>query len=504
MPELTRRGFGQSVAAAGVSSAWAAQNKRPNIVFICSDQHNARFMGPGGHPLAQTPNLDRLASSGVTFTSTYCGNPVCVPARASMMTGMFPSDVGSYCNSTPFDGRVPTWANLLRDQGYYCWATGKLDLSEGRDYGFVESKTDHLHSSAPDVTSLFRRPLCYRVDKLNQFKGEFRIRTRGDEQLVQDAVTFFRQDLPRVRQPWAVYIGLINPHPPFVAHEKYRMLTPVQSITLPNIPPGHLNNMHVAFRLMRNFYLTPNAIPEADVRSARAAYLALVKELDESIGRLLDEIDLNNTLVVYTSDHGEMLGEHGLWFKNVLLEDSVRVPLIMAGAGLPQAKRIDTPVTHADLAATLIDFAGAARPARMRGRSLLPLMRGSPGDHPGYAYSESHSEGNCTGSFMIRKGEWKYVYFSWHDNLLFNLKQDPGELENLSGKPGVAAIEAELHGILTSLVRPDEVTEKAFEEQERLLMTMVAKEEPEKFYQAMASRMGAGQARTLQRKYRRG
>ncbi len=503
MPGLSRRGFGHTVAGAGVSGALGAQKKLPNIVFICSDQHNAKLMGASGHQLARTPNLDRLASRGVTFANAYCGNPVCVPARASMMTGMFPSDAGSYCNSTPFDGRVPTWANLLRDQGYYCWATGKLDFSEGKDYGFVESRTDHLHSSAPDVTSLFRRPLCYRVDKLNQFKGEFRVRTRGDEQLVQDTLKFFRQELPRVRQPWAVYIGLINPHPPFVAHEKYRSLTAARDIPLPNIPSGHLNTMHVAFRLMRNFYLTPNAIPDEDIRSARAAYLALVKELDDSIGLLLDEIDLDNTLVVYTSDHGEMMGEHGLWFKNVLLEDSVRVPLIMAGAGLPQGKRLDTPVTHADLAATLIDIAGMSRPARMRGRSLLPMARGPAGDHPGYAYSESHSEGNCTGSFMIRRGEWKYVYFSWHDNLLFNLKDDPGELNNLWGKREFAALEAELHGILTSLVRPDEVTERAFEEQERILRSLLATEDSSKMYQAMASRMGAGQARTLLRKYRK-
>jgi len=484
----------------------AAQTDRktaPNILFICSDQHSGRVMGPSGHPLAKTPNLDRLAAKGVTFTNAYCGNPVCVPARASMMTGMFPSDVGSYCNSTPFDGRVPTWANRLRDHGYQCWATGKLDLSERKDYGFVEFKTDHLHSSAPDITSLFRNPLCYRVDKQSQFKGEFKTRTRGDEQVVRDTVQFVRQNLKRAETPWAVYVGLINPHPPFVAHEKYRSLTPAHDITLPRIPAGHLDNMHVAFRLMRNFYLTPNSIPEEDVRSARAAYLALIKELDDSVGQLMEEIDSQNTLIVYTSDHGEMLGEHGLWFKNVLLEDAVRVPLILAGAGLPEGKKLDVPVSHVDLVATLLECGGVDRPGALRGRSLLPLMRGTSRDQPEYAYSESHSEGNCTGSFMIRKGDWKYIYFSWHDNLLFNLKNDPGELNNLAGKREFASIEAELYGILTSLVKPDEITERAFQEQDRILNSLVAKQGPEKLYQELVSRLGKGQARVLAMKYRK-
>jgi choline-sulfatase len=503
MPELTRRGFTGSVVGAGIAAA-QIDKRPPNVFFICSDQHNGRIMGPSGHPLAKTPNLDRLAAQGVTFTNAYCGSPVCVPARAALMTGMFPSDVGSYCNSTPFDGRVPTWANRLKDRGYHCWATGKLDLSEGKDYGFVEFKTDHLHSSAPDITSLFRNPLCYRVDKQSQFKGEFRARTRGDEQVVRDTLRFVRQDLKKVQTPWAVYVGLINPHPPFVAHEKYRDLTSLQDITLPRIPPGHLDNMHVAFRLMRNFYLTPNSIPEEDVRSARAAYFALIKELDDSIGQLLDEIDLGNTLIVYTSDHGEMLGEHGLWFKNVLLEDSVRVPLILAGAGLPKDKKIDVPVTHADLVATLVDAGGVNRPRDLRGRSLLPLMHGTAGDHPGYAYSESHSEGNSTGSFMIRKGDWKYIYFSWHDNLLFNLKSDPGELNNLSGKSEFASVEAELHGILTSQVNPDQISERAFQEQDRILKSMVAKHGPQKLYQELVSRLGKGQARALAIKYRKG
>ena len=413
-----------------------------------------------------------------------------------MMTGMFPSDLESYCNSTPFDGRIPTWGNRLRDQGYFCWATGKLDLVEGKDYGFEEFHTDHLHSSEPDITSLFRRPLCYRVDKRHQVKGEFKVRTRGDDKVVRETLDFIRRDLPAIKQPWVVYVGLTLPHPPFVASEKYRNLPSVQSAGLPHIPPGHLDDMHLAFRLMRNFYLTSDSIPVEDVRSARAAYQALVAELDDYLGQLLTAIDSTNTVIVYTSDHGEMQGEHGLWFKNVLLEDAVRVPLILSGPGLPKGAQVDTPVSHVDLVATLLELAGIDRPAGLRGHNLL-----SPG-HPGFAYSESHSEGNCTGSFMIRKGDWKYIYFSWYENLLFNLKDDPGEFHNLAGKPEFASIEKELHAILTSLVRPDEITERAFEKQEALLKNRWAEKGPDKFYLEMESRLGKGQARALALKFR--
>src|SRR5712692_7442559 len=197
MPELTRRRFGQGLVGAGTSvlsqapaSRQSDKRRPPNIFVICSDEHNAKIMGWNGHPLARTPNLDRLAARGVGFTNAYCGSPVCVPLRASLMTGMFPSDVASYCNSTPFNGRVPTWGNRLRDKGYFCWATGKLDLVEGKDYGFEEFKTDHLHSSEPDITSLFRRPLCYRVDKRPQIKGEFKVRTRGDAAVAQHTLDF--------------------------------------------------------------------------------------------------------------------------------------------------------------------------------------------------------------------------------------------------------------------------------------------------------------------------
>jgi choline-sulfatase len=200
-----------------------------------------------------------------------------------------------------------------------------------------------------------------------------------------------------------------------------------------------------------------------------------------------------------------MLGEHGLWLKNVLLENAARVPLILAGAGLPKGKTVETPVSHVDMVATILEAANARKPAGARGTSLAGLANGKADSHPGFTYSESHSESNCTGSFMLRKGDWKYLYFTGDVPLLFNLKDDPGELRNLAGKQETAAKQKELHQHLTSLVDPDAVTRRAFDAQERVLTKMVAKMKRDEFYDEISGRLGSAQAWVLtDRHYSRG
>jgi choline-sulfatase len=138
----------------------SALNTRPNIVFICSDQHAFRYTGYAGHPIVKTPNMDKIAQKGVTFSNTYCGSPVCTPGRACLMTGMYPSDVGSYCNSTVWDGSHPTWGTRLNKAGYDCRATGKFDLHDDYERGFNEINVSNGHCTKPDITSLFRSPPC--------------------------------------------------------------------------------------------------------------------------------------------------------------------------------------------------------------------------------------------------------------------------------------------------------------------------------------------------------
>lgn len=500
---MTRRTFGSALAA-GVGSLAPAAARRPNIVFICSDQHSGPSMGCMGHPVVKTPNLDRLAGMGVLFRNAYSGNPVCVPGRASMMTGRYASDVNSFCNSTPL-GRVPSWGNYLKQGGYQCWATGKLDLDGEADYGFEQVQTSHGHWRGPDITSLFRSPVCFRVNERSIVDGRFQDSGgRNDAQIAQRVIEHIRGRKPGA--PWVAYGGMGMPHPRWQARKMYEEIYPPAKMPLPNIPAGYLEKRHTMFQVLANFKNINTPIPEDRVRRARAACFGMISELDEYVGSVFDEIEksgqLDNTLFIYTSDHGEMGGEHGLWLKNVLLEPAARVPLIMAGAGLPRGKTVETPVSHVDLVATMLDAAGVAKPRELRGHSLLPLARGGAGTHPGFAFSESHSEGNCTGSFMIRKGDWKYLYFSGDEPLLFNLKDDPGEFNNLAAsRPDVRK---ELHGILTGLLDPDAVTERAFAEQERVLNAMIARMKPEEFYKTLVGRLGKAQAHVLTRRAYRG
>ncbi len=500
-----------SLATAGAALG-QNQPPRPNILFLCSDQHTGSALGCSGHPVVRTPHLDRLAARGVNYRYTYCGSPVCAPGRASLMTGMFASDVGSYCNSTPFDGRVPSWGNRLRDAGYYCWATGKLDLWKDKDFGFHEVATSHGHSQGPDITSLFRSPVCFRPKERNVVNGSFSDREPPDLPKVQHAVRFLRQESRKVGRPWAMYVGLVKPHPKFDAATRFREVYSPDRMPLPSWPEGYLERRHTMFQVLANFKNISNPVPEERVRRARAAYFGMITELDELIGRILDELErsgqADNTLVVYTSDHGEMLGEHGLWLKNVLLEGAARVPLVVAGPGVPAGRTVDTPVAHVDLIATLLEAAGleAAGGGRFqgqRGHSLLPLARGQSGDHPGFAFSESNSEGNCTGSFLIRQAEWKYLYFTSDEPLLFNLKEDPGEFRNLAGNREYRQIERQLQERLTSLLDPDAVTEAAFRRQAQVLDQIAGQHSRQEFYQMMEGRLGSAQARVVtMRQYR--
>lgn len=501
MADITRRSLlrtsGLALAAAGSGVATPA---RPNILFISTDQHTASVLGANGHPIVKTPNLDRLAAAGVNFRNAYSGNPVCAPGRASMMTGLFASDVGSYCNSTPFDGRVPTWGNRLRDAGYACWATGKMDLWHDKDLGFQEVGTTHGHSEGPDITSLFRNPVCFRPDERDNVNGSFRERESPDLSKAENAIKFLQGLKAGAGKPWCAYVGFSKPHPKFIANAEYQKRYPAAQMPLAKIPDGYLEQRHQAFQILANFKNIQVLIPEARMHRARAAYYGLVSEADELIGNILNELDRTgqreNTLIVYTSDHGEMLGEHGLWLKNTLLDGASRIPLIMAGPGLPKGKVIDTPVAHVDMVATLLNLGGASARG-IRGHSLAPMANGQASDHPGFAFSESHSEGNCTGSFMIRKGDWKYLYFTGGDPLLFNMKNEMGEYHDLAGDKRFADVQKELHAHLTSLVEPDRVTLDAFRRQDQILRDRVKSMSRDDFHDDLVGRLGSIQARTI-------
>jgi len=514
MSELSRRDFNKNIlmglgAAVATSSSVFAKaskkqtnvSKKPNIVFICSDQHSYKYAGFMGHQFVKTPNLDKIAKSGVVFTNTYTGNPVCVPGRTSMMTGMYASDCNSYCNSTVWDGSQPLWTKRLQDAGYHCWGTGKLDLNDNYDNGMIEVNTTHGHQYKPDITSLFRRPVGYRMKERDDVKGESRSDRDGDYKTLQTALNFLDTESTEINQPWAMYVGFLQPHPKFSALEKYFNMYYPNRVDMPNIPPGHLENLHLVNQELRRFKRIATPISDDKIRRARAAYYGMITELDEYVGSLWTALEkaeqLENTIFIYTSDHGESLGEHGLWYKNNLYDVAARVPLVVAGVGIPQDVIIDTPVGHVDLVASILEWAGIDKPKEIRGHSITPLMHGKSGDHPGFAFSETHSEGNCTGSFMVRKGDWKYIHYSYYDDLLFNIKEDPNEFTNRIDDPAASDMLADLKSILNKTVDTEKVTQQAFNAQEFFLKNWAIEKSEDELYHEFLSRLGKGQARTM-------
>ena len=509
---LNRRDFSKQLAAGlggallspaltSLAEAAAGQSdgRKPNIVLLISDQHSYKYCGFMGHPVVRTPNLDRMAREGVIFRSAYCGNPVCAPSRAGMISGVYPSDANSFCNSTAWDGTLglPTWPGLLREAGYHTWGTGKMDVHGKYDLGFDEAvNLASGHWKNPDVTSLFRRPLCTRSNERKVIEGRSRTERHKDGTLATATVNFIRKHAGDSK-PWVAYCGPHMPHPSFTGLKEYYDYY-LPRVDMPDVPIAHLEEQHFIFSQLRAFKDVATPIPEERVRRVRAAYYAMIQEIDDYAGQIWNALEetgqLANTIFVYTSDHGESLGEHGLWLKNNLYDVAARVPLVMAGGGLPKGKVVETPVAHVDLIRSFLEWGGAKTSVKLRGHSLVPLMNGQTGAHPGWAYSESHSEGNVTGSFMIRKGDWKYIHVTYHDGLLFNVAEDPGELRNRFSDPDAQAKVKELRDILFSQVDPVEVTERAFRMQRKRLDGLAASMSENELLDELRGRLGEGQA----------
>ncbi len=517
MSTITRREFNKRVTAglfgaAAVGSGIlsldsfakeSSQNKRPNFVFVCSDQHSAKYNSFAGHPFVKTPSLDRIARNGVVFTSAYCGSPLCVPGRSCMITGMYSSDVNSFCNSTVYDGSYPTWGKRLRDSGYYCRATGKQDLNPAFDLGFDEVDVSHGHATNPDITSLFRRPVGYRIKEREEIDGTSRHKRHNDQTTAHRAINFMRNETKNTDKPWALFVGLLEPHPAWSGLKEYFDYY-LHKVEPPAISVDELEQLPLSYQVMRNFKRISTPIPEEKIKRAMAAYLSMVSELDEYIGEIYKSLEetnqLDNTYFIYTSDHGESLGAHGMWLKGNLYEEAVNIPLVISGPGLPKGRVIDLPVSHVDLVATIIELAGIKTPEELRGTSLIPLVNGKTGAGPQFVYSESHCEGNPTSSFMIRKGDWKLIHFSYYGDYLFNLKEDPDEKRNRIDDSSTKDAAKELRGILYKQVNPEEITHRAFVLQDKILKSFANKMNEEELFEKFRSRLGDGQARILANK----
>lgn len=423
----------------------------PNILFIMADQLTAGFLGSYGHPTVQTPHLDGLAESGIQFDRAYCNCPICGPSRASLSTGKLVSEIEAYDNGCDFPASTPTFLHQLARGGYRTLLSGKMHyVGPDQRHGFQQRLTADIYPSSfvwtPDWSRGAYPNPGTSVEQLSEAgKCEWSMQLDYDEEVTFRSLEALR-DLARspADGPFFLCASYTHPHDPFIIHEPWWSLYPDEAVSPPTIPGRPLEAHHPFNQWLQIHHRIPEFPPRENwIRAARRAYLGMVSYFDHQVGLLLRELERlglrDQTMVVVTSDHGEMLGEQGMWFKRTFYEPSVRVPLIISGPQVSRPKRVHSAVSLVDLYPTFIGIAGLgdseAHPSPLSGSSLQPFFAGENPCHPGEAVIEYFSEGTCRPMRSIVRDDFKLVSVMDEDPLLFHLAEDPHEQINLFDDP---------------------------------------------------------------------
>ena len=442
--------------------------------------------------------MERIAAAGATFDAAYCNSPLCVPSRLSFMTGRYVSRCEGWDNAKPLPSDVPTWPYLLRSVGYDTALSGKMHLI-GPDqlHGFGQQLAHDPHGGGhrpdaePSLSTGGRHPIYLWEDgvpiadepwpSVKEARAGTGPMIDADDAIEEAALEYVR-DPARQESPWALCVGFVAPHFPFIVPEPYFSTYWPHHADLPNNPTGHLDNLPAAANRLRQAF-NFSGYTEDEVRAARAAYYGLITYLDDKIGRLLDALDelgmSQNTVVIYTSDHGESLGEHGLWRKMNFYEQSARVPLQISWPGvIGPGQRFDGAVSLVDVAATILDVASVDHTSQsfmnLDGVSLLPQMTGDANRQRDEAFSEHLAHGTDRPRAMIRQGRWKLSY-SHHstspDLELYNIDTDPGEFHNLANDGIHTAVQQRLSDrIMDIWGDPDALDQRIKDSQRSRLM----------------------------------
>lgn len=403
------------------ATAFAANNY--NVVLLMTDEHNPRIMGCAGDSLVKTPTLDGLAASGVRFTAAYCQNPVCTPSRVALASGRMPSNVGTFGNgNTQQYQNITTLADIFVQAGYRSVWFGKTHWGNPR---FQNPPGDRPDFEKREKT-LGRLPQESAV-------STWPVEENTDHATVDEALAFLDQNKGR---KFFLGVSLIKPHFPFTIQQKYYDLYKGK-LGLPRASQKTIAELPALAKKERETYNHAGATEE-EVRRSRALYYGMVTYADEELGRVVKKLEQlglrENTIIVYTSDHGEMLGERGIWYKNTFYEPSAGIPFIWSfPPALPRGKVVSAPAMNMDVLPTLADLCGLPKPAGLEGSSLVPLMLGRDDGRTRFALSESY-RGNFAGR-MIRTPKWKYFFYTTGEEFLYDLEADPYEETNLASDP---------------------------------------------------------------------
>jgi choline-sulfatase len=419
--------------------------KRPNILFIMADQMAAPILPlhDASSPI-QMPNLMRLAKDAVVFDAAYCNSPLCAPSRFTLVSGQLPSKIGAYDNAADFPADVPTYAHYLRRLGYRTALSGKMHFC-GPDqlHGYEERLTSDIYPAdygwavnwdEPDVraswyhnmSSVLQAGPCVRTNQLD-----------FDEEVVFKAQQYIYDNVRNAgEQPFCLTVSMTHPHDPYTIPAEFWDLYRDEDIPLPRQHIDQAEQDPHSQRLMKVIDLWDKPLPAQKIKDARRAYFGACSYIDSNIGKLLKTLEAcnlsDNTIIVFSGDHGDMLGERGLWYKMHWFEMAARVPLLVHAPKQFDAHRVSQNVSTMDLLPTLVELAGGTLEADLPldGRSLVAHLEGRQGHDE--VIGEYMAEGSNSPLMMIRQGEWKFIYSELDPLLLFNLRHDPQERENLA------------------------------------------------------------------------
>ena len=451
-----------------------------NLLFIMSDEHQTGAMGCAGHPIARTPNLDRLASEGTRFEAAYTASPICVPARAAFATGRPAHETGYWCNAHPYDGRVKGWGHRLRETGHPVLSIGKLHYRDEADPTGFDTQVHPMHvvDGVGDVMGAVRDqlPVRHRTKALSEKIGPGdSTYIQYDRQITEAAQGWLTEEAPKLNPPWVLFVSLVCPHFPLIAPPEFYTMYPPEEMPAPRDRPDEGVARHPWIEALAGCQIYDRFFTEETRRIAIASYYGLCSFLDDNVGKVLAALDgaglSESTRVIYTSDHGDNLGARGLWGKSNMYQESAGIPMIARGPGVPVGKTVATPVSLLDAYPTILEGVGeqlTADETALPGKSLWDI--GNADDDPERAvFCEYHAVAAASGAFMIRKGRFKYVHYVGFPAQLFDLDADPLERNDLATDSDHAPVIADLSAELRGICDPEEVDRRAKADQAALV-----------------------------------
>ncbi len=460
--------------------------KHHNILIIQADQLAANALSAYGNQTVKDPNIRELADHGVVFENCYCNLPMCGPSRASMHAGRLPFSIEMYDNASEFHADIPTFYHYLRGMGYRTELSGKMHfVGPDQLHGYEKRHTTEIYPANFAWTVDWSKGREYRPTNLTMapiIESGSAVRTLQmdyDDEVANGGVQAL-YDLVRKGddRPFQLTISFTSPHSPFVISREYWDRYRHDDIESPAVAPLGLDEMD---HLSRNLHYCQArhqfTVTDEHRRTARHGYYGMISYIDDKVGQImkvLRETGLSdNTIVIFTADHGEMMGERGMWFKQHFFEWAARVPFIVFAPEHFKPNRVEQNISLIDMMPTMLDLA-AGKPfedyaAPCDGTSLVPALEGDKSGLVDVVISEFAADGSTGPSRMVKKGKYKFMWLEGKDTLLYDLDADPNEITNLSGKREYAELEAELTEILFDGFDPDMLYETIRASQKRRL-----------------------------------